>query len=60
MPVDIKRALKDKAYLDSLSEAERKEFLQKSKELDDSELERVGGGISTDHTSCGQKPTPKG
>jgi hypothetical protein len=58
MPVDIKRALKDKAYLDSLSEAEKKEFVEKTKGLPDGDLDQVSGGIArptVPASGCGRK-----
>jgi len=47
MPVDLKRALKDKAYLDSLSKDELKEALLTvagSKALGDADLDKIAGG----------------
>jgi dihydrodipicolinate synthase/N-acetylneuraminate lyase len=52
MPVDVKRALKDKAYLDSLTDAERKELLEKAKELGDADLERIAGGMRKETQSA--------
>jgi len=48
MAVDIKRALKDKAYLDSLSKTELKELLDKTSgdsDLSEEELGQVAGGM---------------
>jgi hypothetical protein len=48
MPVDIKRALRDKKYLDSLSKEELKECLELvagSQQLDDNELDQIAGGV---------------
>ena len=47
MPVDLKRALKDKSYLDSLSKDELKEALLAvagSKALSDADLDKIAGG----------------
>jgi hypothetical protein len=47
MPVDLKRALKDKAYLDSLSKEELKECMELvagSQDLGDGDLDGVAGG----------------
>jgi hypothetical protein len=43
-PVDIKRALKDKAYLDGLSEADKREFIEKTKGMSDADLDNVTRG----------------
>lgn len=45
MTVDLKRALTDQSYVDSLTSAERAELLAKAKELGDAELERIAGGV---------------
>ncbi|MBX3188543.1 MAG: mersacidin/lichenicidin family type 2 lantibiotic [Labilithrix sp.] len=48
MAVDIKRALKDKAYLDSLDDEQVKELLANaagSGELSEAELDDVAGGM---------------
>lgn len=48
MAIDIKRALTDKAYLDSLDKDELKTFLESSagkQELEESELDQVAGGL---------------
>jgi hypothetical protein len=47
MPVDIKRALRDRTYLDSLTKDELKECIELvagSQTLDDEELDRISGG----------------
>jgi len=55
MAIDLKRALKDKAYLNSLSKEELKECLEQvagSQTLTDEELKQVAGGVRCDdHTS---------
>ena len=55
MPVDIKRARKDKAYLDSLSKEELKECLELvagSTALADTDLDQIAGGMKcAEHSS---------
>ena len=55
MAIDLKRALKDKAYLNSLSKEELKECLEQvagSQTLTDEELKQVSGGVRcVDHTA---------
>jgi hypothetical protein len=56
MPIDIKRALKDKAYLDSLSKEQLKEALELvagSQALGDAELENIAGGLPP-RAPCGK------
>jgi hypothetical protein len=55
MPVDLKRALKDKAYLDSLSKDELKECMELvagSQDLGDDDLSQVAGGLAS---KCAEK-----
>jgi hypothetical protein len=56
MAIDIKRALKDKAYLDSLDKEDLKTFLESAagkQELDESELDQVAGGLPQSDGNCG-------
>lgn len=50
MALDLKRALTDQTYVDSLTPEERKELLEKAKELGDAELERIAGGMKAQTT----------
>lgn len=56
MAIDIKKALKDKAYLDSLNKEELKAYLETSagkQALEDAELDQVSGGLGTrDPSEC--------
>jgi hypothetical protein len=57
MPVDIKRALKDKAYLDSLSKDELKEIIEVvagSQTLGDADLDQIAGGLRKEG-GCAEK-----
>ena len=59
MPVDIKRALKDKAYLDSLSKDELKEVIETvagSQTLGDDDLDKIAGGLPYTK-GCAEKTT---
>jgi hypothetical protein len=62
MPIDVERALKDKQYFDSLTDAERAMVRAKAKtrgELGESDLDQVSGGVGFPSCDAGSKDAAK-